>query len=285
MAGTIIGTPDSPPTVDADWDKVISNYVVGGKGQNSISLTNWASANTTKPAIESGSTIEVNGSFAEFTSTVIGDDGSLVTGTIYLFIDVTTTPGTALPKFTNTAPTWDAAKDGFYSGNNRYTGHVMNWDGASEYAHKRKTEDKENIQLLYGPDGIYIGQKYITGSTIGYRDDTEQSSNSLSYVVRAAFTTAGFGVFNIFIDIQKASSGTGTTFARIMINNVEQQVWTTTSETYVTFNDDFDIVDGDLIELQIKTDAVGSAIAEWRNFRIKYGNVFTKGTRNIVNFE
>jgi hypothetical protein len=167
MAGTIIGTPDSPPTVDADWDKVISNYVVGGKGQNSISLSEWASANTTKPAIEAGSTIEVNGSFAEFTSTVIGDDGSLVTGTIYLYIDITTSPGDALPKFTNSVPVWDAAKGGWYSGNNRYTGHFLTWDGAISYTDKRQffVNKKGSQVLIWDVDGEVIFSGPLSGVT------------------------------------------------------------------------------------------------------------------------
>lgn len=168
MAGTVIDTPNTPPSVDADWDKVIANYVVGGKGQNSVSLTEWASANTAKPAVASGSTIEVNGSFVTFTATVIGDDGSLVTGTIYLYIDTTTTPGTALPKFTNTVPVWDSAKGGFYRTNDRYTGHRMEWDGASAYTEK----------------GIFIGHIDDAIDTLFAPDNTLKILGALSFGTR-----------------------------------------------------------------------------------------------------
>ena len=215
MAGTIIGTPDSPPTVDADWNKVISNYVVGGKGQNSISLTEWTKASSIKPAIVAGSTIEVNGSFAEFTATVIGDDGSLVTGTIYLYIDVTTTPGDALPKFTNTVPTWDDAKGGFYNGNNRYTGHTMEWNGTAAYTLKGFfLNDKGQETITHDPDGgiktdnIFIKTKYITGTLAG--SGTRTFAHGLGDKVRnvlcASFNSVA-GEWQMY-----AGYGDGTTF-------------------------------------------------------------------------
>ncbi|RKZ08419.1 hypothetical protein DRQ25_09110 [Candidatus Fermentibacteria bacterium] len=188
MAGSIIGAPNSPPTADADWDKVVNNYVVGGKGQNSISLTNWVSANTTLPAIAAGSSIEINGAFATFgTETAITGGSS---GTIYLYIDVTTTPGTPLPKFTNSAPTWDDAKGGWYSSNDRYTGHFMTWNGASAYTEKgvfdaaektgltiKKHIDGSIITLDGVIDGTEISGTVITGTSLDINGNADISGN------------------------------------------------------------------------------------------------------------
>lgn len=194
MAGTIISTPNSPPTVDADWANVILNYVAGGKGQNAVTLTEWTKASTVKPVVVAGSTMEINGAFATFTSTVIGDDGSLVTGTIYLYMDVTTTPGSALPKFTNTVPVWNDAKGGFYSGNNRYTGHAMEWDGASAYTDKGYFMNAKGQEtILHGPNGgiktdnMFLKTKVIT-STLASAG-TKTFAHGLSDKIRGVATS------------------------------------------------------------------------------------------------
>jgi hypothetical protein len=166
MSGEIIGTPNSPPTEDADWQKAINNYLIGGKGQNNITLTNWSSGNTSEPAIAAGSTIEVNGSFVIFEEEESIDFSSVSDGIVYILIDVTSVAGEASAVGTNTVPTWDAEKSGFYIDGNRFSGFRVTLSSGS-YNNKSRVL----TNTLEGIDNWLLADGGLDTNTLTVDDD------------------------------------------------------------------------------------------------------------------
>jgi len=78
-------------------------------GKHTVSLTNYNA--TTESKIAAGSKIEVNGSLYKFTA------DETITGTVsdgIIYIYIIPAGATCTAEYTNTAPTWDDAKQGFY---------------------------------------------------------------------------------------------------------------------------------------------------------------------------
>lgn len=111
-----------------------------------VSLTNYD--NTSEPEIAEGSKIEVNGALFKFDADeAIG--GSPSDGTVYIKLIPVSTSITA--EFTNTAPTWDTEKQGWYSPtpgeeNYRYLPFGMTKSGSSySNKHEMYSAIKKNI--------------------------------------------------------------------------------------------------------------------------------------------
>ena len=111
-----------------------------------VSLTNYD--NTSEPEIAEGSKIEVNGALFKFDADeAIG--GSPSDGTVYIKLIPVSTSITA--EFTNTAPTWDTEKQGWYSPtpgeeNYRYLPFGMIKSGAS-YSDKYEKISNSNVKV------------------------------------------------------------------------------------------------------------------------------------------
>lgn len=89
-------------------------------GFAAVSLTHFT--DTAEPSIASGSKIEISGALYEFTAdeTGTGWGGIGASNTVYILL---TPSGASVSwSYTTTAPTWDTAKQGFYSGSNRVIG-------------------------------------------------------------------------------------------------------------------------------------------------------------------
>ncbi len=122
------------------------------QGHHKISLTNWGS--TAVPAIASGSKIEVNGALFKFTSDeAIG--GSPSDGNVY--IKLIPDEGLVTAEFTNTAPTWDTQKGGWYQPgtNNRYLNFTMHKSGSS-YLNKKEIPNSPRLLCQGDLDSVYI---------------------------------------------------------------------------------------------------------------------------------
>ena len=150
--------PNTPNNVGDSWEPLVGQHVICRQGDNHVSLTEWSIANTDRPLVAGGSSIEVNGSIVSWPGdTAIVDDTGLASGTVYLLID-TSGAVNGIPTLVNDAPVWVASKNGFYRGaNERYTGHQMEWDGITSYTQKNsniKSLDVDNIAL--SPDGFKI---------------------------------------------------------------------------------------------------------------------------------
>jgi len=155
MGDLMPGIP-SVPGDETSWANFVDQFETLKRGDMPLSLTNWDDLDLV-PSIAAGAGIEIAGATYRFTvESLISDDAGLVSGTVYVVIktaDPTVNEATAY--FTNVAPEWRDDLNGWYdtTGENRYTGHVMDWDGASAYTNKR-----------YLDPGLRKNKKIITGT-------------------------------------------------------------------------------------------------------------------------
>jgi len=155
MGDLMPGIP-SVPGDETSWANFVDQFETLKRGDMPLSLTNWDDLDLV-PSIAAGAGIEIAGATYRFTvESLISDDAGLVSGTVYVVIktaDPTVNEATAY--FTNVAPEWRDDLNGWYdaTGENRYTGHVMDWDGAAAYTNKR-----------YLDPGLRKNKKIITGT-------------------------------------------------------------------------------------------------------------------------
>jgi hypothetical protein len=129
MSGTIQTAPNTVPGAVADWENELNLRELSMRGYDGVSLTEWEAANTDKPSIAAGSVIEINGALCKYAvEEALTDEGGLADGWCYIKHVVAGLNVT--PTLTNTFGTWDAAKNGFYDGNNRYSLFAMYRSGA-----------------------------------------------------------------------------------------------------------------------------------------------------------
>jgi len=103
-------------------------------GYQAITLTNF-SDNLNLPAIAAGSKVEIAGSLFDITAdeAISGWGGIANSTAVYIMLTVSGSSFTAT--FVTAAPTWDTAKQGWYSGLNRYIGGLYK-DGGGNYTKK-----------------------------------------------------------------------------------------------------------------------------------------------------
>lgn len=129
MANEIQTAPSTTLADNDDWEQELNLRELSMKGYDGISLTEWAAGDTDRPQIAAGSVIEIDGAIAKFTNqTAIADEGGIADGWCYVKFVVSGADVT--PTLTNTFGTWDTAKQGFYSGNDRYALFAMCRSGA-----------------------------------------------------------------------------------------------------------------------------------------------------------
>ena len=151
------GIPNLPGD-ETVWEAFVDQFETLKKGDRPISLTNWDSSSN-KPAVMAGSAIEIAGATYRFPSnTVIQNESGVAAGTVYVVIK-TNDPdaSSATPYFTNIAPEWRGDLNGLYdtTGANRYTGHLMEWDGSSAYTAKRYIENNQDALMVHEESHIY----------------------------------------------------------------------------------------------------------------------------------
>lgn len=172
------------------------------KGKHLVSLTNYD--NTALPAIAAGSIVEVNGALFEFdTEEAIG--GSPSNGTVYIVIIPSTTTCTA--QFTNTAPTWNDSKQGFYgtggSANYRYLEYLLSKSGTSWTKFKITYDD--NILI----DSIIANTSNSTISNIGTINISGTIQKNGEDIL--GFSTGGETLYLTHYIINTNTSGNGST--------------------------------------------------------------------------
>ena len=176
-------TPSYTPTLATDYNNQNEIIERNARGYNAISLTNW-DATTTKPQIDAGSVIEINGSTYDITTDTDIDTSGASSGTIYVYFD----DGTPEFKFLDTAPTWSATLNGWYTSGDRFTGHYMTWDGASSYTIKREYGNEKNSGGGYsvGASGILVSEGYsLTG--LGKNDSLVITSDATPLFFKEGF--------------------------------------------------------------------------------------------------
>lgn len=179
MAGTIINTYTQ---LDTDILALQLTSDASFVGKHNVSLTNY---NTTGlPAIAAGSIIEVSGALYEFTSDE-AITGSPSNGTVYIQIIPGATTCTAA--FTNTAPTWNDSKQGFYgtntAANYRYLEYKMTKSGTS-YGNKQRITYDDNLSL----DNLTANT--ITATDLTVTDDLTLGDNLI--LSTESFVYGGF---------------------------------------------------------------------------------------------
>ena len=213
MAGRIINTYTQ---LDTDILALQLTEDASFVGKHNISLTNYDT--TGLPAIAAGSIIECNGALAEFESEE-AITGSPSNGTVYIQIVPSTTTATA--QFTNTAPTWSDAKQGFYgtgaAANYRYLEFEM-YKYVTSYSNKKKITHDDNVKFdilsassISASGNISADNILTTGGLSIAGDITIQPSSILSggYVKSPSFgsryTSTGAQTANAIFDSLVAS--------------------------------------------------------------------------------
>lgn len=157
MANEILpGIPSVPVDVSTAWEPLVDQHVLMRRGDNQTALTNWGETNPLEPAVSAGSAFEVNGSALFYGSEVeILHEAGCVAGTVYVIVDISDNVN-GDPIFVNDAPVWKASSNGFYRGaNERYTGHMMQWDGNVTYTYKEifGMKNQAPTTLSFSPGG------------------------------------------------------------------------------------------------------------------------------------
>jgi len=132
-------------------------------GYQAISLTNFAS-DTDEPQIAAGSKVEIGGALfdADANESITGWAGIANSSDVYIHLTVSGSSVTA--SFSTTAPTWDTAKQGWYSGSVRVIGGLYK-DGSGNYARKWLYEEKQVASVKrYGNGAVDLGDDLtVTG--------------------------------------------------------------------------------------------------------------------------
>lgn len=140
------------PTVPTDYTYQNENLERAARGEG-VTLSNWDDT-TTAPQVSVGSTILSNGVYYYVTTSAetISTSGASA-GTVYLILD--DTAGSEEFVWTDTAPAWDAALNGWYVSGDRFTGHYCTWDGSSAYSVKSKysTNSQDGDTSIIRSDG------------------------------------------------------------------------------------------------------------------------------------
>ena len=208
MAGAILTAPSTTPTTATEWTRELA-YTEGARyGYDGVSLTEWASGNTTISEIAAGSTLEINGSMCEYASDTALTTTGIADGWCYIKHVVSGTVVT--PTLVNSFGTWDTAKQGYYDGSgNRYSPVRMYRSGAVTKVYTEKGRIAQN------QDDV---NTYFTGaiqpSSMGSREYTSGSlvaTGTSEYIVPVGLyclrlSDGGGGSDLISLQLQDSSS-------------------------------------------------------------------------------
>lgn len=129
MSGELLTWPSSSPTAVSDYQYQNAILAAVIAGFMRLSLTEWATS--TIPQIAAGSIVEVGGSMYSFASAV-SIAGTPADGTMYIRMEPSGSD--ANPTWSAVAPSWDMAKNGWYSGSYRYVAKMTR--SGSSYTNK-----------------------------------------------------------------------------------------------------------------------------------------------------
>lgn len=218
-------------------------------GYQAISLTNFG--NTSEPQIAAGSKVEIGSSLFEFTAleSITGWSGIAVSSNVYIKLTVSGSSVTA--SFTTTAPTWDTAKQGWYSGSDRYIGGLWK-DSAGNYSRKWIYPPNGLDTLRYTGDGEIIFPPKATGSTTIFYDDDVFSTAGNVYSEVVGYVVPFFGSVSVVFSLA-ATSG-GTAYGRIYKNGAAVGTQRSTSSTsYTAYTETVAVEAGDRLSIYSRT--------------------------------
>ncbi len=263
---------------DVDLTALMNTVDLQRVNRLALSLTNYD--NTALPAIAAGSLAEVAGTWFKFTAeeAITGWAGVAV-GLAYIkLVPAGTDPDEVTAEFTDTAPAWSDAKQGWYgtggASNHRYIGGLRKVDAAT-YSKKYlfHSINKSNLNIkLYGDGSVSSYGYYFNDVTAGANlllfEDTQRSTQSTSYVKLKEILCPADGIVTTKFDMRASSAGNDV-WGKIYINGIavgaEQN---TTSITFVTKTDaSIAVLKNDLIQVYGKAEG-GAIVCYIKNFRI-----------------
>lgn len=132
-------------------------------GYQAISLTNFTS-DTLEPAIAAASKVEIGGALFEFASDEALTGWAGIANSSDVYIHLTVTGASVAASFSTTAPTWDDAKQGWYSGAVRVIGGLYK-DSSGNYSLKWLYEEKQIASVKrYGSGAVAMSGAVQMGS-------------------------------------------------------------------------------------------------------------------------
>jgi hypothetical protein len=239
-------------------------------GFQAISLTHYD--DTAEPQIAAGSVVEIGGALFEFAAleSISGLSGIANNSDVYVKLTVSGSSVTA-SGVTTPAPTWDTAKQGWYSGAERYV-FALRKDGSGNYTNKRLLQPEPARRL--SPLDIIAPLVVATGATQMWAADAEAAITATPYTKEKEAWMPVSGVVSVYFEL-KSQAG-GTAYGRIYINGTAVGTErTTTSLSYVPFTEDITIALGDKLQLYGKMDAGNGNM---KNFRIRSNTAIIAGS-------
>lgn len=244
--------------------EVVANQIEAQRlGYQGISLTHYD--DTSEPQIAEGSKVEIGGALFGFSANEsITGWGSIANDSdVYIKLTVSGTSVTA--SFTTSAPSWDTAKQGWYSGSDRYVFYLRK-DASGNYADKAILPDTPHRQLegsrMVLP--FYVG----TGATQNYSSDVLASTTSTSYVQLKELVIPFSGTVNVYF-VVGSSTGGYPGYARIYKNAVAVGTERSGDNTPDAYSEDIAVTRGDKLQLYCKVAPGGTGYAFVQDFRIR----------------
>jgi len=223
-------------------------------GMHQVSLTNYKT--TTAPTIAAGSKVEVNGALYGFSSaeTITGSPSD---GVVYIF--VIPNGATCTAQYTNTAPTWSDAKQGWYgtggAATYRYLNYFMVKSGTSYTKYVYEYDDKRISDVLSLVTSLSVPTAIITTANV----TTLNLTNSLDPRKRHANFTVGsnlskgalFDILDPYIptvgNVMSISGGINTTVCAVAIRQNTDSIRILGMSGFNTNQADLDEGDASLI--------------------------------------
>jgi len=248
MSGAVVVTPST----GAAWATAWEQFEGIRKGMISLSLTNYDA--TTVPQIASGSWIEAAGSIYKWT----GNDsitGSLTSDAINYVTMVPSGSGASAiltPTWSDSAPTWSDAYQGFYSGTTRYAGgcyydgtnYPLKWVYTNRHAGPKiryisptlTGETNDDTDVFF----IGTGIQFIAAATSARAYIDPQLGNIRGIVTELYAECHNYTDGSLTVDLRHCDLGSisATTMAQVTLNAVESQTDTSITGPVIDMTDD-----------------------------------------------
>ncbi len=243
-----------------------------------LSLTNYD--NTALPAIAAGSLVEVAGALFKFASeeAITGWAGVGVGAAYIKLVPAGTDPDTVTAEFTDTAPAWSDAKQGWYgtggNANNKYVAGLYKVDAAT-YSKKYlfHSINKSNLNIkLYGDGGVSSYGYYFGDVTAGANlllfEDSVKAEAGDTYAKVKEIVCPTTGIVTTKFDMKATFAGNQCR-GKIYINGIAVGAeHANTTTTYQTKTDAaIAVIEDDLIQLYAHTQDPGDPV-NVRNLRV-----------------
>lgn len=247
--------------------EIVANQIEAQRlGYQAISLTHYD--DNLEPQICAGSVCEIGGALFEFPAleSITGWSGIAVRSDVYIKLTVAGTSVTA--SFTTTAPTWDTAKQGWYSGAERYVFYLYK-NASGNYTQKALLGSAVSRQLDRLTSSLLLLQdswRSLDGATQFWAANTEKLHALTAYTKQKEIIAPFGGIINVYFEL--CVSSTGTAYGRIYKNDVAHGTERNTgSSVYQAYSEALSFSMGDRISLWTKI--VSGVSVKCRNLRTR----------------